>query len=524
MVNKNYLDYNYFESEYYKITLYKNIYEDKFYLYIDKNEIFIERIDKKIGWGQNLKIILWNKITQKEKIIEIGSSLENIKTMFFNDMDTKNIKKIHYENNNYKIFYVSPFYNDIFNVDYDENNQIITVTRIDIDIIDNKNNGWGQDLNLHCVDMSEKIKIINIGVSKNKIISIKVDIDNIPYKIINNYYESNNYIINILDNNYYDTFLIYFYEDSNTIYIKRIDNNTGWGQYLMINIFDIKNNHNFIIYIGNSTSNELYKKIDLTIRKCYVSLTTIPSRIKLDIFQDNINDFLKNQTYPIENMFIVIANKYKRFSEKIPQNIINNIKNSFNNIIIITLEEDLGPSSKYLGPLQEYENILKNNLLIIIDDDRKYNKNLIKNFTIGYNSFPNIIFSSGLWEEYFNKNYINMDDNFLEFKLYKESNNNKFYFGQGLGGFFGFCIKVENIKKFIDYNNTILNKIPKSIFHDEGIIIGYLKYNKETILYLKHKGCNIIEEELSDALCKSNLVDRGQIEKEILKLTNLEKL
>ena len=117
-----------------------------------------------------------------------------------------------------------------------------------------------------------------------------------------------------------------------------------------------------------------------------------------------------------------------------------------------------------------------------------------------------------------------MDDNFLEFKIHKESNNNKFYFGQGLGGFFGFCIKVQNIKKFIEYNNIILNKIPKSIFHDEGIIIGYLKYNKETILYLKHKGCNIIKEELVDALCTSNLVDRGQIEKEILKITNLEKL
>jgi hypothetical protein len=521
MINKNYLDYNYFESEYYKITLYKNIYNDKFYIYIDENKIFIERVDEKIGWGQILKIIVWNKILQKEKIIEIGSSTENIKIIFLNDIDKNNIKKIHYENDKYKIFYISPNYNDVFNVDYNENNKIITVKRIDIN--NNENIGWGQDLNLQYVDVHGKIKIINIGISKNNIISIKIDIDNIPYKTINNYYESNNYIININENNCQDIFLIYFYEDSNTIYIKRIDKDTGWGQYLMLNILDIKNNHNFIIYIGNSNLNEVYKKIDLTIRKCYVSLTTIPSRIKLDIFQDNINDFLQNQTYPIESMFIVIANKYKRFTEKIPENIIINLKKKFK-VIVIILEEDLGPASKYLGSLQQYENILRDNLLVIIDDDRKYNKNLIRNFIIGYNSFPNITFSSGLWEEYFNKNYINMDENFLEFKLYKENNNNKFYFGQGLGGFFGFCIKVENIKKFIDYNNTILNKIPKSIFHDEGIIIGYLKYNKETILYLKHKGCNIIEDELVDALCTSNLVNRGQIEKEILKITNLEKL
>jgi hypothetical protein len=520
MINKNYLDYNYFESEYYKIILYKNIYNDKFYIYIDDDIIYIERNDIKIGWGQNLKIIIWNKILQKERIIEIGSSLENIKTIFLNDIFIKNIKKIHYEIDIYKIFYISYFYNDVFEIDYDENNKIITVSRIDFNI---DNIGWDQDLNLKYVDIYEKIKIINIGKSKHNVITKKIDIDNIPYKKINNYFESNNYIINIHNNNSQDIFLIYFYEDSNTIYIKRIDINIGWGQYLTLNILDIKNNHNFIIYIGNSISNELYKKIDLTIRKCYVSLTTIPSRIKLDIFQDNINDFIKNQTYPIENMFIVIANKYKRFSEKIPVNIINNLKNKFK-VIIIILENDLGPASKYLGPLQEYENILKDNLLVIIDDDRKYNKNLIKNFIIGYNSFPNIIFSSGLWEEYFNKNYKNIDDNLLEFILYKEKNDNNFFFGQGVGGFFGFCIKVENIKKFIDYNNIILDKIPKSMFHDEGIIIGYLKYNKETILYLKHKGCDIIKEELIDALCTSNLVNRGQIEKEILKLTNLEKL
>ena len=106
----------------------------------------------------------------------------------------------------------------------------------------------------------------------------------------------------------------------------------------------------------------------------------------------------------------------------------------------------------------------------------------------------------------------------------KENNVSKFYFGQGLGGFFGFAIRVHDINKFIDYNIKILERIPKSFYHDEGIILGYLKYKEENILYLNHKGCNYIEEEMVDALCKSNLVDRGNIEKEILQITNLEKL
>jgi hypothetical protein len=305
MINKKYLEYNYYESEYFKINVYKNIFNDKFYIYINDNNIYIERTDKNTGWGQDLKLIIWNKINQKKDIVEVGSSEENIKIIYYENVF---LNKIHYENDKYKIFYISPLFNDVFNVHYDEDNKIITVKRLDI------NSGWQQNLNLQYVDIKGNIKIINIGKSNENIISKKIDIENIPYKTIYNHYESNNYIIDLYNkNDYSDLFTIYFYEDNYTIYIKRIDTNTGWGQFLMLDILDINNNHNFIIYIGNSVSNEIYKKIDLTIRKCYVSLTTIPSRIKLDIFKDNINDFLKNQTYPIENMFIVIAKKYKRF-------------------------------------------------------------------------------------------------------------------------------------------------------------------------------------------------------------------
>ena len=149
---------------------------------------------------------------------------------------------------------------------------------------------------------------------------------------------------------------------------------------------------------------------------------------------------------------------------------------------------------------------------------------MVRNFKIAYNSFSHITFSSGLWSDYFNSNYKNLDENYLEFQIHKEYNNNQFHFGQGLGGFFGFSIKVVNIEKFINYNLMILKRIPKSFFHDEGIILGFLKYKEETILYLKHYGCNFIDNELIDALCKSNLVDRGRVEKEILQITNLENI
>ena len=177
-----------------------------------------------------------------------------------------------------------------------------------------------------------------------------------------------------------------------------------------------------------------------------------------------------------------------------------------------------------MGPLLTCYNILKNNLLIIIDDDRIYNKNLIRNFTIGYNSFTNITFSSGYYKSYFDKDYIYANDDYFEYTLYKEKNDYSFFFGQGLGGFFGFCIKVNGLEKFIQYNFDILKRLEKSIFHDEGIILGYLKKREELIMYVNHRGCNFIDEEMVDALCKSNLVDRGKIEKEILQVTNFEKI
>ena len=510
------MDINYFESEYYRILLYKNKFPDKFLISLENNNIIIKRIDSKIGWGQDLNLIIRNKINGLESIINVGSSNENIKIIDFNE-NIENLEKYHYENDNYKIFYISKIHNDIFKIDYNEESNILTVKRMDYA------EGWGQDLKLKYIDKNRKTEIIHIGKSNFNSIDLSIDLNKIDKLNISNLYESKNYKITLYNNNNLDLFQILFYEDNNTIYIKRLDSESGWGQLLMLNIHDIKNENDYIIYIGSSAINEIYKKVYLNNRKTYIALTTIPSRIKLPIFMENIIDLIDNQVDKIENIFITIPLKYKRFNETISEEIISELE-KIPKIIIIRTNEDYGPASKYLGPLIHYYKEVKDNILIIIDDDRKYNKNLVLNFNIAFNSFPNITFSSGLWNEYFNKNYINMDKNYLECTLYKEHNNNKFYFGQGLGGFYGFAIFVKNIEKFINYNLFILNRIPESFFHDEGIIMGYLKYKEETILYLKHFGCNFIETELVDALCDSNLVNRHKIEHKILQITNLEKI
>ena len=315
MLHNKYLDLNYFEDERFKILLYENIHFDTFYIYYEDSKIIIQRFDKELGWGQNLKISIFDKILNINDVIIVGSSSENIRTI---DYQKDNISSQNmYQEDTFKIYSISEKYNDIFKIDYDKELKSITVKRID------SLAGWGQDLKLKYIETCGNIKIIDFGSSDNNIKTISVNINKIKYKLSFNIFNTENYKIDVInDNKTSDIFNIIFYEENNTIYIKRVDKNEGWGQNLQVSIYDINQNYNFIIYIGSSVNNEVYKIIDLTIRKCYVSLTTIPSRIKLPIFIENVKDFLNNQTYPIENMFITVAKKYKRFTEVISNDII----------------------------------------------------------------------------------------------------------------------------------------------------------------------------------------------------------
>ena len=318
---------NYYENEYYKIKIKENKFKDIFNISLELNVLKIKRLDANIGWGQNLKLIIYDKLYNKKEILAVGSSNENIKSINFL-YDNKSFKdpKYYYENDRFKIFYVSHMFDDTFKIDYNEESKIVSVKRTDI------NSGWGQDLCLKYVDKLNNLeKKIHIGNSINNIIHFNLDVDNleninIQKENVKNNFKCPNYKINIYQNKYPDLFQIFFYEENNTIYIKRCDSKEGWGQLLMLNIYDIKQNHNFIIYIGSSVMNELYKKIDLTLRKCFISLTTIPSRIKLPIFLENIKDLIHKQNDEIENIFITIPLKYKRFEENINVDIINELK------------------------------------------------------------------------------------------------------------------------------------------------------------------------------------------------------
>ena len=513
---KNELSINHFENEKYRIEKIKDDFADKFQINEINDIITLKRVDKKEGWGANVKLKIFNKIQFKEYIKEFGNSNDNIKSIQLE----KIISTHHYENKKYKLYSVSN-YNDTFKINYNESTHELNVKRIDV------NKGWDQELKLEYYEKeNQKIKYIQIGPSKNESKQIIINIEQLPYYQLPNTYEDKIIYIKKIKNEYEDTFEFEYNESDKIIKVKRLQTEEGWGQNLMISFLIKEKNELHYFYIGSSKSNRLYKKLYFKKPKIYISLTTIPSRANQKVFIQNIRKFIQEQenTYvKIEKIFINIPKEYKRFKEKINTHVIEDLK-KIKQIEIIYLDRDYGPSSKYLGPLINNKFNIHDSLLIIIDDDRIYNDNLVKHFLISHQSYPHYEFYAGLWKYFFDKDYKYLKNNFLEITKYKEENKDNFKLGNGLGGFFGFCLKIKNKKEFIDYHLYLLDNYEKSFFHDEGITLGYLKKKELPIIYLKHLGCYEYKKESVDALCLSGSCDRSKVEKDILSITNNENL
>ena len=116
----------------------------------------------------------------------------------------------------------------------------------------------------------------------------------------------------------------------------------------------------------------------------YVSITTIPQRLK------NLNksvDSLLNQTKKPDKIFINIPNKYKRFKEIIKNEEIPKFNDSS---VQITRCEDYGPGTKLLGSIDE---INKDSLVILADDDHIYQDYMIEKFYYYYSKAPENAYS-----------------------------------------------------------------------------------------------------------------------------------
>jgi hypothetical protein len=118
--------------------------------------------------------------------------------------------------------------------------------------------------------------------------------------------------------------------------------------------------------------------------KIYVSLTTIPARIK------NINgciNSLLNQTRKPDQIFINVPTKYKRFVETINDEDLALI--TAPNVKIVRCI-DYGPGTKLLGSYKLLDN---DSMLVIVDDDMIYKNYMIETMYQAFMANPNQAYS-----------------------------------------------------------------------------------------------------------------------------------
>ena len=218
----------------------------------------------------------------------------------------------------------------------------------------------------------------------------------------------------------------------------------------------------------------------------YVSLTTIPSRVK------NLSksvESLLNQICKPDKIFINIPNKYKRFNEIIEKEHIP----KFNDPIIeITRCEDFGPGTKLLGSLNKFK---ENSLIILADDDHVYEDYMIEKFNYFYSkssknaySFyvhPLKNFGVGQGADGFaiNSNFLKGIDKFYE-KVVKK-NEDLFIHDDLWTSFFLFYVKkvkILSLQSHLKKNESgNYSLIYKKHSHEDGLISSYGKNINEAI-------------------------------------------
>ena len=218
----------------------------------------------------------------------------------------------------------------------------------------------------------------------------------------------------------------------------------------------------------------------------YVSLTTIPSRIK------NLNksvESLLGQICKPDKIFINIPTKYKRFKEVIENDHIPAFKDS---TVEITRCEDFGPGTKLLGSLRKFK---PDSLIILADDDHVYKDYMIEKFNYFYSKAPENAYSfyvhplknfgvgQGADGFAINSNFLRGIDKFYEEVVKK--NDDLFIHDDLWTSFFLFYVKKVKILSLQSHlkkdESNKFSLIYKKHHHDDGLISSYGKNINEAV-------------------------------------------
>tara|TARA_B100000886_G_C20409108_1_gene486182 strand:- start:403 stop:1152 length:750 start_codon:yes stop_codon:yes gene_type:complete len=199
-------------------------------------------------------------------------------------------------------------------------------------------------------------------------------------------------------------------------------------------------------------------------KNVFISMTTIPERLKTDWFYNNLKNNLlnlnKNQCLIINIPYFKLNGEKYFISDK-----IKNLQNS--NFIINRVKKDEGPITKILPSLRN--NLIKDEDIIIICDDDLIYKELMFNI---------------------------LEENVIKFPedISSMCNNTSYGFKNSIEGFKGFAFKKKILKNLLNYNYP-----NECIKVDDQIISFYINMNKikvRSVPYLNNSNsfCSVIKD------------------------------
>jgi hypothetical protein len=210
--------------------------------------------------------------------------------------------------------------------------------------------------------------------------------------------------------------------------------------------------------------------------KCYVSMTTTPDRFYakiingVDPFIDTLNSLLTQTKMP-DKIIISLCNTYKRQFEEVvtPQqkhNRINDIKSISPRIEIIETD-DLGPATKILGLMaynDRYRFINSDDLIIVVDDDTVYSRDLVRFHVMGY--------------QLYNCDIVALDQDALirSWEPYTFNTFDTFYTDEYMGflyGWLSFSVKYQALSGMRTFYSDIVTNFPDVFYHDDLIFTLY---------------------------------------------------
>ena len=233
-----------------------------------------------------------------------------------------------------------------------------------------------------------------------------------------------------------------------------------------------------------------------------VSLTTIPPRFKY--LNVTINSIL-NQTIKPDKIIVNIPKIYNNYS-------YNNLPEILNDTIIInTQTKDYGPATKILGLYNSelYQNMVDDDIIIIIDDDRIYNNKLIESMLNYHKININKVLTIAGWDiEVISNNYIKTTNKKLPRGIEFKSDG----YVDILGGCCGFLITKKlcpfNHKEFFE-----LNPKDDKYYVDDVLISGFLTLNNTDIYIIPNAIFGDEERSINDSI--NPLYDNTRTQKNI---------